>query len=819
MADLYSSKTFAAAPFLAVTHYDSTGTPAPAVVTLNPAIVARPSVIKFTKDQKSFATVTDKIFVSPVQDLGADDAGATNLSAILMSDNGLTVTLFNAFSSPQHTDVYLRVKGKYSKVNNDITTAQVLAISPDGTFFVTMGATNGSFNVYRLFAGVFVLDKTIIGVSNWGVIITSNNRMIYAHGTTGNLMQCNLAGGYTETIILAQVGGITRGYTIQGKQSPSGKFVLITSRGRSLVDGSATGNINLLTLLRGAGGNYTLAATLILGVSSSAITVPRFDATENVIIFLTKLGTGSTFVWNQYSVAAGGTLTLVNSASVDPATTAAGLGLVLSPPTMQHVAADGDDLYNDMLIAIVGPQHLYRLRFNNTTKRYSLIAGAAFTMTGTIYWDSVGVSNIWTSDTSFITQGSPSATTLDAQHVGVNTLGHWKAIAVPLFDPALLIADMYAFAMSADYQWVFYIRDGDADGTNHIFGGHVSGVSEVGTWVSLYTKTLTGFDQAFEPLHYPAGYDVKNVGFRTPAGTALNLLMLGGTDPALHGRYMADTIDGTPKLVESGKDLSATLVNSYLDFGPDEYFAATHDYSAGDSKLKLFKFSSAAMDFVEMFSISVTFGPLTISNCWDVIIANGDSSNPFTLYKRVGDTLVLQDIPAMDWPDGLGTAVGLVAMEDCSGFTVVTDEGKVIVIEIPEPDPEHPEDPLPPPEIKDVIDLFPLPDPELLDPAEPVPVPQIPVITPVIEIIDGQIIITYPPDPKVPLDPLDPDPLKPSPPIITPSPIQIVPTQKPPLPPTIPPPLPVGQGSGTAGVGLKDPIRGPMASVNISYER
>ncbi|ERP95703.1 hypothetical protein Q669_29485 [Labrenzia sp. C1B10] len=108
------------------------------------------------------------------------------------------------------------------------------------------------------------------------------------------------------------------------------------------------------------------------------------------------------------------------------------------------------------------------------------------------------------------------------------------------------------------------------------------------------------------------------------------------------------------RIVLKGVEFSDQMVNSFAAFSPAEtYFVATYDKAVLDSDIKLYKFDGN-LNYTEVDSALVDFGPVAFSSCEDVIVGHGGAVKPFTAYKRIGDEIQERSYgDDMTWANGV----------------------------------------------------------------------------------------------------------------------------------------------------------------------
>lgn len=270
-------------------------------------------------------------------------------------------------------------------------------------------------------------------------------------------------------------------------------------------------------------------------------------------------------------------------------------------------------------------------------------------------------------------------------HYGTDTANWHKETVVPNADVDPLAFDAaYAAAQISRVQYsptgrraIYDTPDGPSVAVKSSSQDYIK-LSELdGTFVSIYAR---GEGDVFEEQGFVAhgdDADVKDLVFSsTPqffSYFALNTVV----DPnSSQGRHVYHIPEGEMNLV--GVEYDPMMERSFLAFSPFEgYFAATYRMTDLNHFVALYKFDVDGT-FAEVDRESVLFGPLDFSSCEDIIVAHG-GANPFTLYKRGGDTLLLQDYPLVDWSHE-GLILDVAVLPDCSALVVLTPE-KIIVVD------------------------------------------------------------------------------------------------------------------------------------------
>lgn len=209
-----------------------------------------------------------------------------------------------------------------------------------------------------------------------------------------------------------------------------------------------------------------------------------------------------------------------------------------------------------------------------------------------------------------------------------------------------------------------------------------------------FTTVLEAFEERFQEIGYhllPENTDIADLVFSVE-GTALAFHATNADTPeAVNGRYILDT---STTVVERGREIDAEMLRSRFAFSPTNplaYFAAAYDNGAVPSELELYKFAPGQASYAKTDTDPTLYGPVSFSNCDDVLVAHGLEEAPFSFFKREGDLLVEQPSPPMDWSE-FGEVIDIEFLPDCSGFVVVTPD-KIVVVELEEglvPDPENP---------------------------------------------------------------------------------------------------------------------------------
>lgn len=810
MALTHIGQTFNADPFLKVTQYDTVAKTA-ALTTFDPLIVARPSVVKFTKDQEGLLVVTDRI---PAGVKVIQESPATTY--LRMSKNGRTVVETIGASG---FNIYGLVGASYVLKGAAICAGYDFAgMTDDGTTIVfSKPGVGGSCRIYKRFGSAYILDHEF-AVDTLTYAALFGERVFYATAySSAPVRQLNIF-GYADT---ALYGGGSYNFipNIRAANiSPSGKFVVHWIRRTS------DNRPCLMILTRNAvTGDYANTAIYVEPSSTRQIhsTSLVINSTEDRVLAI-SYESGTPVELHQFLLGTSGTLTFHREDDISSGNVSTGITTYMMVPPNN-------------------PGNVVILRMNGVSRtlgwtgsQYSVVTGFGgfpglyyYPLDGWVYSTGSGFAFAAKQDTNFSVPSDGDVELWNGSSTGAGTVTNTTDF--PEYDEDFPVAggsSLQWFVTNEDGSLVAYVHSGS--GTSTLYGGTTETVSPLGTYVSYYERSGTSWTLAGIGEH-PEGYTVKNVAFRGEDGNAVSYFLTNGPDDSVEGRYVYDGSNGSERIFElKGEVLDTALQSTFLEYGWDDYFVATYDYSdARPSTLKLYQFDDLGMTFTEKDSIEIVFGPVTLTNCWDIIVANGPLSNPFTLYKREGDEIVTQAPLAIEWFEEYGTITDMVALEDCTGFIVVTDENKVIVIEVPPVDPENPEEPRET-EPKDIIELFPEPDEDLVDPAEPVEEHDQPEEPPEEIELDpetGQLVVTYPPNPNQPAPGQEGQPGQPSAPVYPPLPVNMgkpgeyPPGSVPPSPPGIPDPTQMVTNPTEGGGSIRVIARTARVSVNFAFER
>lgn len=800
MALTHVAQTFNADPFLRVTQYDTVAKTAE-ITTLDPLIVARPSVVKFTKDQGGLLVVTDRV-AAGVKVMDASPA----TTRLVMSKNGKVLAEECGSSG---INLYVFVGTGFKKVNTLVAPDyEIVGIGELGDY-VVLYKSGVSCKIFKRFASSFVEDHEFTTGSSGGGIVShaflAKDVILYRTTASGNIRQKTVY-GYADSALYTAGASISLIPTDNWcYKSGSGEVVVGLTQGTG-------GNLPyLLSFKRQVGGTYLHVSSAVLDSSRTHFGKPVINTTEDRVLQISVLS-GTTMKVLQYLLGTGGALTASTILTATSNNWTSGFSGFLEVPP-------------------VNPNNRIILVCNGTIKALPW-SGSSYSIPSPGSAVSPADAKAFVAWTHSDASGSQMAVKVGSTIVPWGMTQASDTVSTTsqefdAYDPDFPIAGgsgLTGFAASSDGVVVGYVHNGLGSAT--LYAGTADSVSPLGTYISYYERTAADWELAGLGEH-PAGYSVKNVAFRGVDGSAVSYFLTNGPDDAIEGRYVYDGSDGSDRIFElTGQVVDAALTNTFLEYGWDDYFVATYDYSdARPSTMKLYQFGSLAMDFSEKDSIDIVFGPVTLTNCWDIIVANGPLANPFTLYKRDGDEIVTQEPLSIEWFEHYGTIVDMVSLDDCTGFIVVTDENIVIVVDIPpvEEGEERPES-----EIVDIIELFPPIDEELVDPAEPPPEEEQPEEPPEeieLDPITGQLVVTYPPNPQGPAPGQEGEPGQPSAPVYPPIPVPIGnPAAYPPgtvipPPPGIPNPPQLVTNPIEGGGSLTLIARTARVSLNIAYER
>lgn len=803
MALTHIGQTFNADPFLNVTQYDTVAKTA-VLTSFDPPVVARPSVVKFTKDQNGLLLVTDRI---PAGVKVIQESPSTGNNGLAMSADGRTlveaVTLSGGFN------VYRRQGSSFKKVNNLLDpTYSFVGVSDDGAYFVLWRYDFG-IKIYKWFGSSFIADPEFaVGVARACVLV--GDRVLYETSASTTLVTQRAVYGGAEATFINTGNNFVPGLT---NISVSNSKQLVAAR----MTNPSTGRTHMYMFKKDAGTGHYVNTGNHLATDDRIIPTGMFciNDTDEILLAVTY-ESGTRYRLRQWIISSAGAISLHSDLDITTTNQSSfSIGFIKAPPG--HATNEVYMCANGIGRALMLDGATYGMPFpgsaNMTPSGFACWLGED---SGDSDWNVVTYAGsggpnfqLYTATSEFIANPPQNFPEYD---VNFPVAGGLNALT--------------AFTASLDGAFVAYVHDDS--GVQTLYAGSRDNVSPLGTYITYYDRSGTTWEAVGVGEH-EAGFTVRNVVFRGVDGNAVSYFLSSGPDDAVEGRYVYDGSNGTNRIFElKGEVLDPALQSTFIEFGWDDYFVATYDYSdARPSALKLYQFTDLGMAFTEKDSLDIVYGPVTLTNCWDIIVANGPLSNPFTLYKRDGDTIVTQAPLSIQWFEEYGTITDMVALEDCTGFIVVTDENKVIVIEVPPVDPENPEEPRET-EPKDIIDLFPEPEEDLVDPSEPVEEQEQPVEPPEEIELDpetGQLVVTYPPNPNQPAPGQEGQPGQPSAPVYPPLPVpmgkpgEYPPGTVPPPPPGVPNPPQMVTNPAEGGGELYVIARTARVSVNFAFER
>lgn len=157
-------------------------------------------------------------------------------------------------------------------------------------------------------------------------------------------------------------------------------------------------------------------------------------------------------------------------------------------------------------------------------------------------------------------------------------------------------------------------------------------------------------------------------------GLGFSYFLMG--DPSETGRYIYDTDE--IKLDLKGVDYDARMEASFLAFSPHEtHFVVTYQMSDDAHELRLFSLDVNRVYTYEDTEL-VTFGPVDISACDDVLVAHGGLPDPFTMFLIEDWQFTPQTFPEVDWDHG-GFVWDILFTDDCDSLFVLTPDELVSI--------------------------------------------------------------------------------------------------------------------------------------------
>lgn len=151
-------------------------------------------------------------------------------------------------------------------------------------------------------------------------------------------------------------------------------------------------------------------------------------------------------------------------------------------------------------------------------------------------------------------------------------------------------------------------------------------------------------------------------------------------DPAKSGRLIYDT--DAEKLDLKGIDYDARMAASFLAFSPHEtHFVVTYQMSDTAHELRLFSLGTNRVFALEDTEL-VSFGPVDISPCDDVLVAHGGEPSPFSMFSITDWEFFPETFPLVDWEYG-GFVWDILFTDDCNGLYVLTP-GEIVVVDLEE---------------------------------------------------------------------------------------------------------------------------------------
>ena len=800
MALTHIAQAFSADPFLKVTQYDTeafTATP----MTFDPQIVARPSEVRFTVDQDGLLVVTDRV-AAGVKVL-EENPSTTN---IVMSRDGSIFVEQTAAGS----NVYRRNGNSYRKVNSLLDPGYTVSgVSDDGSFFVLhRGLVSGSVKVYKRFGSSFAMDDEFAVGDLYVAPFVVNNHIFYQLLSAPLITRQHQVFGGADAAVFGNSNYLAGRWMVKSNDgmrvamrmqlASNNRTQIVALRYNPATDMYVTGSAPAV-----------FANDRIVPAANSYNLMMCFSPDNSVLLAVTHQS-GTPYRLVQWAVIDTGTWPITSDVQLSAGNQSSWTAGFLEAPPYSNP---------DSKIALnangIG-------RYMSKVGDIYEVSSGSFNMDPSIFHGWLGSA---ASDPILLSRASSGGSSPLVPYVlAGDTITSTSAIPMPEYDDNFPTngVGIGSFGASEDGSVVAYTHS--ETGTNTLYAGNRENVSPLGTYVSYYERNGTAWILAGMGDH-PAGFSVKNIAFRGDVGDAVSYFLTSGPDDAIEGRYVYDGSDGAMRLFDlTGEVTDPALANNFMNYGWDDYFVSTFQYSdSRPAALKLYQFTGLDMKFVERDSEDIVFGPVALTNCWDIIVANGPLSNPFTLYKRVGNEIVQQPPFNIEWFEQYGNIVDMVALDDCTGFIVVTDEHEVIVVELGPEDEEDPEKPREG-EIKDSVELFPDVPPDMYDPNDPVNQPPKPSQPPSgisYNPNTGEVSVSYPPNPSQPGTGQGGLPGSPSAPIYPPTPWPVDPSK---YPPGTVPPNPPGQPPPTNmetedGESIRVIARTARVSVNVAFER
>lgn len=198
-----------------------------------------------------------------------------------------------------------------------------------------------------------------------------------------------------------------------------------------------------------------------------------------------------------------------------------------------------------------------------------------------------------------------------------------------------------------------------------------------GTFVSIYHRESTAPE--FKEVAFIAHpEDTRIEGFTFSINAAYfsyHAFNAPGETEGTEGRHIYGIQEGEVHRI--AVDHQADMLKSFAAFSPHEnYMVATYRRSGADNDIVLYKLDGIT-SADEVDREVVPFGPVDFSTCEDIIVAHG-GENPFTIYFRDEDEMVLQPFPPIEWGRE-GLILDLAVLPDCSGFVVLLPDEIVVI--------------------------------------------------------------------------------------------------------------------------------------------